>query len=144
MGYFKRMEEELAKKGEPFQVQTVLDEAKNMDLDLCQILTQQYKDKLSRVGVAFVQQQDKSDERFKNIETQIMLMKAPSQAEAPFRAIRFCETHQDTALVSTRRTRFLPEEHAVPPVDRVAGVDRAGVRGTCSDGDHRAEVGRLA
>ena len=68
------MEEEFAKKGEPFQVQKVLDETKNMIRDFGQTLTQDYEDKLSRVGVAFVQQQDKSDERFKNDETEVMLM----------------------------------------------------------------------
>ena len=47
-----------------------------MDRDLGQILTQDYEDKVSRVGVAFVQQQDKSDKRFKNIEAEVMLMKA--------------------------------------------------------------------
>ena len=77
LSYFKRMEEEFAKKSEPFQAQKVLDESKR---ELGQTLTQDYEDKLS---VAFVQQQDKSDERFKNIEIEVMMMKAAAASGGP-------------------------------------------------------------
>ena len=46
LGYFERMKEELAKKGEPLKFQNVLDEAKNIIREFGQAMKQDYEIRL--------------------------------------------------------------------------------------------------
>ena len=108
LGYFKRMEEELGKKGEPLQAQKVFDEAKNMIREFGQAMKQDYEGKLGHVGGVMPQQQDRSDERFKNIETEVVLMKAVVASGGPVPVPSFLRdplgyphTHAHIGLVST-------------------------------------------
>ena len=85
MGYFKYLEAEIlevksASRPDAAMCQKVLDEAKNLDLELGKILKQDFANQINQAGAAFLQQQDRVDERFKGIENEIVCLKADVSA----------------------------------------------------------------
>ena len=86
--HFKYLEAEIGKmsaipRHDGSMGQKAADEVKSMLQDLETHVTKKQDDKLSHVGVVMSQQQDRVDERFKSIESEIMFLKADVAAASP-------------------------------------------------------------
>ena len=69
---------------DPVHKQKMMDAAKRMIQDMAQEIKTDYDNKVSHVAGAGLMQQGKTDERFKSIETEVMVMKiAAAGLQAP-------------------------------------------------------------